>query len=98
MLYLILRFNFILRLSVTLTRVRRAVSCGSKPPVFRFRSGVLRVIHRRGANGEEVRSLFEGGVRVAFEGTHLNEAQGVGEGSWVSDLVRYRTRASLTTI
>src|SRR5215203_922682 len=46
MLYLIVRFNFILRLSVALLHESRDLCRNVRSPVFRFISGVLRVIHR----------------------------------------------------
>src|SRR5215211_3516643 len=46
MLYLIVRFNFILRLSVALLHEGKDLWRSLRSPVFRFISGVLRVIHR----------------------------------------------------
>src|SRR5918994_6078537 len=46
MLYLIVRFNLILRLSVTLLHESKGHCCSPRSLVFRFTSGVLGVIHR----------------------------------------------------
>ena len=46
MLYLIVWFNFILRLSVTLFHESKGLCRGLRSLVFRFISGILGVIHR----------------------------------------------------
>ena len=46
MLYLIVRFNFILRLSVALFHESKGLCRGLRNLVFRFISGILGVIHR----------------------------------------------------
>ena len=96
MLYLIVRFNFILELSVTLFHESKDLYRNLRSPVFRFIGGVLGVIHRGfplWSSGRPVRRESE--ARQHFEVLDLRDARGQ-EG--VHTTVEYPAKSSARKI
>ena len=92
MLYLIVRFNFILRLSVTLFHESKGLCRGLRSLVFRFISGILGVIHRDFPLGSRGRPVGrEGASRhslLSGRSDAHRESDRLGGGFQASALVR----------